>query len=52
MADGPTRVTKEAIQNSVSIAGTAMTMGALVVDVPEEKSAAAPDMSGGMGGMM
>ena len=31
----PTRVTKEAIQNSVSIAGTAMTMGALVVDIPE-----------------
>ena len=48
----PTRVTKEAIQNAVSIAGTAMTMGALVVDVPEPKSApAAPDM-GGMGGMM
>jgi chaperonin GroEL len=47
----PTRVTKEAIQNAVSIAGTTITMGALVVDVPEEK-AAAPDMSGGMGGMM
>lgn len=47
----PTRVTKEAIQNAVSIAGTAMTMGALVVDVPEEKPAA-PDMSGAMGGMM
>jgi len=47
----PTRVTKEAIQNAVSIAGTAMTMGALVVDVPEPKSApAAPDM-GGMGMM-
>jgi chaperonin GroEL len=46
----PTRVTKEALQNAVSIAGTAMTMGALVVDVPEPKSApAAPDM-GGMGG--
>ncbi|HET6924946.1 MAG TPA: chaperonin GroEL, partial [Candidatus Saccharimonadales bacterium] len=27
----PTRVTKEALQNAVSIAGTAMTMGALVV---------------------
>ena len=48
----PTRVTKEAIQNAVSIAGTAMTMGALVVDVPEPKSAAGPDMSGAMGGMM
>ena len=45
----PVRVTKEAIQNAVSIAGTSMTMGALVVDVPEPKSAApAPDM-GGMG---
>ena len=44
----PTRVTKEAIQNAVSIAGTAMTMGALVVDVPEPKASAsaAPDMSG------
>jgi chaperonin GroEL len=47
----PTRVTKEAILNAVSIAGTSMTMGALVVDVPEPKSApAAPDM-GGMGMM-
>jgi chaperonin GroEL len=48
----PARVTKEAIQNAVSVAGTAMTMGALVVDVPEPKSAgpAAPDM-GGMGMM-
>lgn len=44
----PKRVTREAIQNAVSIAGTGMTMGALVVDVPEAKSAAAPDM-GGMG---
>ncbi len=49
----PTRVTKEAIQNAVSIAGTAMTMGALVVDVPkEEKAGGAPDMGGAMGGMM
>ncbi|KKU20182.1 MAG: chaperonin GroEL [Candidatus Saccharibacteria bacterium GW2011_GWA2_46_10] len=32
----PTRVVKEAIQNAVSIAGTAMTMGALVNDVPEK----------------
>ncbi len=49
----PARVTKEALQNSVSIAGTSMTMGALVVEVPEPKSAA-PDMPGmgGMGGMM
>lgn len=46
----PTRVTREAIQNAVSIAGTAMTMGALVVEVPEPKSTA-PDMSGMGGGM-
>ncbi len=48
----PARVTKEAILNAVSIAGTAMTMGALVVDIPEKASAApaAPDM-GGMGMM-
>ncbi|MFA5004322.1 MAG: chaperonin GroEL [Candidatus Saccharimonadales bacterium] len=44
----PARVTKEALQNAVSIAGTAMTMGALVVDVPEKEKASAPDM-GGMG---
>ena len=36
----PARVTKEAVQNAVSIAGTAMTMGALVVDVPEKKLSA------------
>lgn len=48
----PARVTKEALQNSVSIAGTSMTMGALVVEVPEKASAApaGPDM-GGMGMM-
>jgi chaperonin GroEL len=45
----PTRVTREVIQNAVSIAGTAMTMGALVVEVPEKTPAAPmPDM-GGMG---
>ena len=46
----PARVTKEAIQNAVSIAATAATMGALVVDVPE-KEPAAPSMGGGMPGM-
>ncbi len=46
----PARVTKEALQNSVSIAGTAMTMGALIVDIPEKKEAM-PSMQGGMGGM-
>lgn len=42
----PARVTKEAILNAASIAGTAMTMGALVVDIPE-KAPLAPS-GGGM----
>lgn len=46
----PARVTKEAVQNAVSIAGTSMTMGALVAEVPE-KATPAPDMGGGMMGM-
>jgi hypothetical protein len=42
-------VTKEAVQNAVSIASTAATMGALVVDVPEPVT---PAPAGGMGGGM
>ncbi len=42
----PVLVTKQAVQNAVSIAGTSMTMGALVVDVPEPKATAG---AGGMG---
>lgn len=47
----PTRVTKEAVQNAVSIAATAITMGALVVDIPEKEVPAAggAGMGGGMG---
>jgi chaperonin GroEL len=48
----PARVTKEALQNAVSIAGTAMTMGALVVEVPEPKAADPGAGMGAMGGMM
>ena len=44
----PARVTKEAVQNAVSIASTAATMGALVVDLPEPEAPTAP---GGMPGM-
>lgn len=49
----PARVTKEAIQNAVSIAATAMTMGALVVDLPEKEAPmpAGGGMPGGMGMM-
>lgn len=42
----PVKVTKEAVQNSVSIAATAITMGALVVEKPEPK-----DSTSNMGGM-
>ncbi len=42
----PVRVTREALMNAVSIAGTAMTMGALVVENPkkEDSSSVAPGM--------
>ena len=46
----PVKVTREAVQNSVSIAATAITMGALVVDLPEPESPS-PNMGAGMGGM-
>ncbi len=42
----PAKVTKEAVKNATSIAATAITMGALICEIPEEKPAA-PDM--GMG---
>ncbi len=46
----PARVTKEVIQNAVSIAATTITMGALVVEIPEpEEAAPAPGGGGGMG---
>lgn len=46
----PARVTREAVQNAISIAATTITMGALIVDLPEKEdnSAAA---GAGMGGM-
>ena len=44
----PVKVTKEAVQNAVSIASTAATMGALVVEIPEKE---APAPAGGMPGM-
>lgn len=48
----PARVTHQAIQNAVSIASTAMTMGALVVDIPEKQDASANAMGGDGMGMM
>ena len=46
----PVMVTKKAVQNAASIAGTSMTMGALVVDVPKNEPAMPADTPG-MGGM-
>ena len=46
----PTRVTKQAVQNATSIAATASTMGALVVQIPEKEAPQMPPM-GGMGMM-
>ena len=46
----PAKVTREAIQNAVSVSGTAMTMGSLIVELPEEKPSA--PMGGGMPGGM
>ncbi len=49
----PVAVTRQAIQNAVSIAGTGMTMGALVVEIPEKEApAAGGGMPGGGMGMM
>ena len=45
----PARVTREAVQNAVSIAATTITMGALIVDLPEKND---PDAAAGMGGGM
>ena len=42
----PAKVTKEAVQSATSIAATAITMGALIVDVPEKSAPASPDMGG------
>lgn len=44
----PARVTREAVQNAVSIAATTITMGALIVELPEKEDPAA---GAGMGGM-
>lgn len=45
----PARVTREAVQNAISIAATAITMGALIVEIPEKEDQSTS--GAGMGGM-
>jgi chaperonin GroEL len=47
----PTKVTRTALQNAASIAGLLLTTEALVVEIPEPKSAPAGGHGGGMDGM-
>jgi chaperonin GroEL len=47
----PTKVTRSALQNAVSVAGMLLTTEAVVAEKPEEKGSAMPPMGGGMPGM-
>ncbi len=47
----PTKVTRSALQNAVSVAGMLLTTEAVVTDLPK-KEEPMPPMGGGMGGMM
>ena len=44
----PTKVTRSALQNAVSIAGMLLTTDALVAEIKDDEPAAAPPMPGGM----
>ena len=49
----PTKVTRVALENAVSISGMVLTTECVITDIPEETPApAGPPMGGGMGGMM
>jgi chaperonin GroEL len=43
----PTKVERVALQNAASVAALLLTTEALITDLPEEKSAAAPPMPHG-----
>jgi chaperonin GroEL len=47
----PLKVVRTAVENAISVATMILTTEALVTDLPEEKSAPAGGMPGGMGGM-
>ena len=48
----PTKVTRSALQHAASVAAMFLTTEAVVADLPEENAGGAPDMGGGMPGMM
>ena len=47
----PAKVTRSALENAASVASMLLTTEAAVVEIPEEKAPAMPDMSGMGGGM-
>ncbi|PIR78539.1 MAG: chaperonin GroEL [Candidatus Magasanikbacteria bacterium CG10_big_fil_rev_8_21_14_0_10_36_16] len=48
----PTKVTRSALENAVSVAGMFLTTEAVVTDLPSKDDSAPSAMGGGMGGMM
>ena len=48
----PTKVTRVALENAVSISGMLLTTECVITDIPEENPMPAAPMGGGMGGMM
>ena len=48
----PTKVSRVALENAISISGMMLTTECLISDIEEEGAAAPPAMPGGMGGMM
>ena len=48
----PTKVTRSALQNAASIAGLILTTAAAIAETPKKDAPAAPQMPGGMDGMM
>ena len=47
----PAKVTRNALQNAVSIGAMVLTTEALITDIPEKKDMPAMPPGGGMGGM-
>ena len=48
----PTKVTRVALENAISISGMMLTTECVISDIEEEGAAVPPAMPGGMGGMM